>query len=158
MRNDGDGMKRRIRADDSRFLSNRSPFFQNVRMLARYTARMNAILKPAGLDVPKWRVLMLLNEGRPLTVSQIADEAVVNISTMAKIVIRMTDDGLVSTRTSSNDARSTDVLITDRGERALEAVRDKVNYLFKEALRGLTKAEVQLLNTLSVKIYDNLSP
>lgn len=158
MQSKTDGMKRRIRADDSRFLSNRSPFFHNVRMLARYTARMNAILKPAGLDVPKWRVLMLLVEGRPITVSQIADEAVVNISTMAKIINRMTDDGLVTVQTSSTDARSTEVFITEAGEQVLDLVRDKVAYLFKEALRGLTKAEVQLLNTLSVKIYDNLSP
>ena len=64
----------------------------------------------------------------------------------------------MSTRTSSADARSTDVFITERGERVLEAVREKVNYLFKEALRGLTKSEIQLLNTLSAKIYDNLSP
>ena len=76
MQSTADRSKPRIRAEDSRYLSNRSPFFQNVRMLARYSARMNAILKPAGLDVPKWRVLMLLAEERPITISQIADEAV----------------------------------------------------------------------------------
>lgn len=153
-----DRMKQRIRAEDSRFLVNRSPFYQVVRMLARYSARMNAILKPAGLDVPKWRVLMMLCEKKPFTVSELADEAVVNISTMAKIITRMIADGLVTTQTSTTDARSTEVFITDEGQRVLERVRDKVNYLFKEALRGVTKTEIQLLNTLSVNIYDNLSP
>ena len=158
MQSTTDRTKPRIRAEDSRYLNNRSPFFQNVRMLARYSARMNAILKPAGLDVPKWRVLMLLAEERPITISQIADEAVVNISTMAKIINRMVDEGLVTTQTSSSDARSSEVFITTAGRQVLEAVREKVNYLFKEALRGLTRSEIQLLNTLSVKIYDNLSP
>lgn len=153
-----DRMKLRIRAEDSRFLVNRSPFYQIVRMLARYSARMNAILKPAGLDVPKWRVLMMLSEKKPFTVSELAEEAVVNISTMAKIINRMIADGLVTTQTSTTDARSTEVFITDEGQRLLERVRDKVNYLFKEALRGISKSELQLLNTLSVNIYDNLSP
>ena len=153
-----DRIKQRIRAEDSRYLVNRSPFYQVVRMLARYSARMNAILKPAGLDVPKWRVLMMLSEKRPFTISELADEAVVNISTMAKIITRMIADGLVTTKTSETDARSTDVFITEQGELLLAHVRDKVNYLFKEAFRGMTKADMQLLNTLSVNIYDNLSP
>lgn len=153
-----DSLKQRIRSEDSRFLVSRSPFYQTVRMLARYSARMNAILKPAGLDVPKWRVLMMLADKRPFTVSEIADEAVVNISTMAKIINRMIADNLVTTQTSSTDARSTEVFITEAGLHLLERVREKVNYLFKEALRGISKPELQLLNTLSVKMYENLSP
>ncbi len=153
-----DGLKRRIRSEDSRYLVARSPFYQVVRMLSRYSARMNAVLKPAGIDVPRWRVLVLLAERKPVTISQIADEAVVGISTMAKIVNRMVAEGLATTRISDSDARSTEVFITDSGLERLESVREKVNYVFKEALRGLTKSEMQLLNTLSVKIYDNLSP
>ena len=153
-----DSMKQRIRSEDSRFLTIRSPFYQTVRMLARYSARMNAILKPAGLDVPKWRVLMMLAEKKPFTVSEIASEAVLNISTMAKIIDRMIADNLVSTQTSITDARSTNVFITEDGLHLLEQVREKVNYLLKEALRGISKPELQLLNTLSAKIYDNLSP
>jgi len=91
-------------------------------------------------------------------VSEIADEAVVNISTMAKIINRMIADNLVTTQTSSTDARSTEVFITEAGLHLLERVREKVNYLFKEALRGISKPELQLLNTLSVKMYENLSP
>ena len=44
MQSTTDRSKPRIRAEDSRYLNNRSPFFQNVRMLARYSARMPASL------------------------------------------------------------------------------------------------------------------
>ena len=80
---------KRVNAEDGRFSTNRSPFFPVGHMMARYYARLNASLKPFGLDVPRWRVLVTLADGNPLTVSGIADESVVYLSTMAKIINRM---------------------------------------------------------------------
>ena len=157
-KNDLDDIKRHVKAEDSRFLSSRSPFYHTVRMLARYYTRMNAVLKPSGIDMARWRVLSLLAEGKAITVSEIAEECVAHISTMAKTITRMVSEGLVTVRTSSADARSTDVMITPEGLALLEQTRDKVRHVFKDALRGLTKTEVQLLNSLSARIFENLSP
>ncbi len=151
-------IKTKVKAEDSRFLATRSPFYQTVRMLARYYARMNAVLKPCGVDVARWRVLILLSEQEAITVSEIAEESVVHISTMAKTITRMAGEGLVTVRTSSADARSTEVMISAEGRALLEKTHEKVRYVFKEALRGLSKTEVQLLNSLSARIFDNLSP
>lgn len=153
-----DDIKRHVRAEDSRFLATRSPFYHTVRMLARYYARMNAVLKPSGIDVQRWRVLSLLAEHQPITVSEIAEECVAHISTMAKTITRMAGEGLVTVRTSSADARSTEVMITPEGLALLERTKEKTKYVFKEALRGLSKTEVQLLNSLSARIFENLSP
>ena len=49
-------------------------------------------------------------------------------------------------------------MITPEGLALLEQTREKVKHVFKEALRGLTKTEVQLLNSLSARIFENLSP
>jgi DNA-binding MarR family transcriptional regulator len=157
-KNELDDIKRHVKAEDSRFLSSRSPFYHTVRMLARYYARMNAVLKPSGIDVARWRVLSLLSEREAITVSEIAEECVAHISTMAKTITRMVSEGLVTVRTSSADARSTEVMITPEGLALLEQTREKVKHVFKDALRGLTKPEVQLLNSLSARIFENLSP
>jgi MarR family transcriptional regulator, organic hydroperoxide resistance regulator len=151
-------IKRHVRSEDSRFIASRSPFYQTVRMLARYYARMNSVLKPFGIDVARWRVLNLLAERQTLTVSEIADESVVQISTMAKTITRMAGEGLVTVRTSATDARSTDVMISKDGRALLDRTREKVDYVFQEALRGLSKTEIQLLNSLSARIFENLSP
>ncbi len=156
-KNEFEQLKQRVKSEDSRFLISRSPFYQTVRMLARYYARMNAVLKPFGIDVPRWRVLNLLAEGNALTVSEIADESVVHISTMAKTIGRMVNEGLVTVRTSASDARSTDVLISAEGTELLERTREKVNYVFKEALRGLSKTEIQLMNSISARILPKIS-
>jgi DNA-binding MarR family transcriptional regulator len=151
-------IKRHVRSEDSRFIVTRSPFYQTVRMLARYYARMNSVLKPFGIDVARWRVLNLLAERQTLTVSEIAEESVVQISTMAKTITRMVGEGLVTVRTSAADARSTDVTISKDGRALLDRTREKVDYVFQEALRGLSKTEIQLLNSLSARIFENLSP
>jgi MarR family transcriptional regulator, organic hydroperoxide resistance regulator len=157
-KNELEEIKRHLRTEDSRFLASRSPFYQTVRMLARYYARMNAVLKPSGIDMARWRVLSLLAEREVITVSEIAEESVVHISTMAKTIARMVAEGLVTVRTSSTDARATEVMIAPAGLKLLEKTREKVKYVFKEALRGLSKTEVQLLNSLSARIFENLSP
>jgi MarR family transcriptional regulator, organic hydroperoxide resistance regulator len=156
-KNEFDEIKRHLKAEDSRFLVSRSPFYQTVRMLGRYYARMNAVLKPAGIDVARWRVLSLLAEREVITVSEIADESVVHISTMAKTITRMAGEGLVAVRTSSTDARATEVTIAPQGLAVLEQTREKVKHVFKDALRGLTKTEVQFLNSISARIFENLS-
>jgi DNA-binding MarR family transcriptional regulator len=157
-KNDLEKIKLHVKTDDSRFIVSRSPFYQTVRMLARYSARMNTVLKRMGVDVARWRVLVLLAEHEPITVSEIAEESVVHISTMAKTITRMVEEGLVTVRVSSSDARSTEVMISAEGRALLEKTREKTNYVFNEALRGLSKAEIQVLNSLSARIYENLSP
>jgi DNA-binding MarR family transcriptional regulator len=157
-KSESDEIKRHLRAEDSRFITSRSPFYHTVRMLARYYTRMNAVLKPSGIDVPRWRVLTLLAEREVISISEIAEESVVHISTMAKTIARMAREGLVTVRTSSTDARSTEVMITSAGLKLLEQTREKVKGVFKQGLRELSKTEVQLLNSLSARIFENLEP
>jgi len=126
-------------------------------MLARYYARMNKVLKPSGIDVARWRVLVTLSESGKLTVSEIAEECVVHISTMTKTIARMAGEGLVTVQTSVTDARSTDVMISAAGLDLLERNREKVTYVFNEALRGLSETDIHLLNSLSARIFENLS-
>ncbi|MBV8745631.1 MAG: MarR family transcriptional regulator [Xanthobacteraceae bacterium] len=153
-----DEIKRHLRAEDSRFITSRSPFYHTVRMLARYYTRMNAVLKPSGIDVARWRVLILLAERDVMTISEIAEESVVHISTMTKTITRMAGQGLVAVRTSSTDARATEVMVTPAGRKLLEQTREQVKGVFKDALRGLSKTEVQLLNSLSARVFENLEP
>lgn len=152
-----DKVKQHVKDEDSRFVSTRSPFYQTVRMLARYYARMNSVLKPSGIDVARWRVLVTLFGVEKLTVSEIAEECVVHISTMTKTIARMAGEGLVTVQTSTTDARSTDVMISAAGLDLLERNREKVSYVFNEALRGLSETELQLLNSISARIFENLS-
>src|SRR5258708_21704683 len=129
-KNEFEQVKRRVRTEDSRFIVSRSPFYQTVRMLARYYARMNLALKPFGIDVARWRVLNLLAERETMTVSEIADESVAQISTMAKTITRMAGEGLGTVWTSAKDAPPTARTISQDGLPMLERTPENADYLF----------------------------
>ena len=133
------------------------PFYHLARVTSIYAQRMDASLKPIGIDVPRWRVLTLLQKNGASTVTQLSQEAVSKISTMAKIVQRMTAEGLISVRTSDDDARSTEVTISSRGREILENVQAKVSRIGRRAFDGISPDDLRRINEICERLYDNLS-
>lgn len=134
------------------------PFYNMARLVALYHHKLDASLKPIGIDVPRWRVLSILSKRRCATVTQLSTDAVTKISTMAKIIQRMTTEGLVVTRPSSEDARSTEVLLTEVGEEMLSTVQEKVGSIGRQAFYDVSDADIKNINRISRKIYKNISP
>ena len=133
------------------------PFYRLARLVGLYNQRMDTILKPIGVDVPRWRVLMILSQAKVATITKLSDEAVVKISTMAKIIQRMAAQGLVTTRISQADARTTEVQLTRAGRAMLEQVRVKVGFVFDQAFHGVSEKELEKLNALCMRLHDNLA-
>ena len=133
------------------------PFYHLARLTSLYAQRMDAALKPLGIDVPRWRVLALLHENGASTVTQLSQEAVSKISTMTKIVQRMTAEKLVTVHTSSEDARSTQVVISDQGLQILEVVQEKVGRIGRIAFDGVHSEEIARLNSICERLYENLA-
>ncbi|MGE4481925.1 MarR family winged helix-turn-helix transcriptional regulator [Acidocella sp.] len=132
------------------------PFYQASRLVGLYNLRLDSVLKPIGMDVPRWRVLMVLSRVESATVTKLADEAVSRVPTMTKIIQRMAAQELVVTRPSTEDARVTEVLITSSGRDVLERVRLKVGFISDQAFYGLSSKELDSFTRLAAKIYHNL--
>jgi len=133
------------------------PFYHLARVTSLYTQRMDSALKPLGIDVPRWRVLALLHKNGASTVTQLSQEAVSKISTMTKIIQRMTAEGTVHVRPSPDDARSTEVVISDEGSRILESVKEKVGRIGRAAFEGVGPDEIDRLNRICAKLYANIA-
>ena len=65
---------------------------------------------------------MILHEKSPSTISEIAERALMNLSTMTRVAQRLARDGLVKLASNQQDARSTDVHITPEGDAAVEKI------------------------------------
>ncbi|MBP0048951.1 MarR family transcriptional regulator [Marinobacterium sp. AK62] len=133
------------------------PFYWVAQLNARYTQEMERLLKRVDMDVPRWRIIMILKEHSELSISEIADHAVAKLPTTTKILYRMRDEELVTLKTSPEDGRVTLVSLTEKGAERLEEIRGSVSQLFKRSFKGLTSAQISRANTLLAKIYDNLS-
>src|SRR5262245_7771463 len=88
------------------------PFYRNARVAGLYSDCLERELKPRGMDQPRWRVLMILNEHNPASMGLIAQMAVMKLPTVLKLVQRMTDEGLVRNAPRLSDQRVTEVSIT----------------------------------------------
>ena len=133
------------------------PFYWLARAGGRYLLAMEAELRPIGLDIPRWRVLMSLHEERCLSVSEIAGYAIAKLPTMTKIVQRMDAEGLVACRASASDGRVTEVVLTETGREAGRQAWAAANRVYARAFGGASERQVATLNRLLRQIAENLA-
>lgn len=142
--------------DDPVFRKADWPFYWLTRASARYLLHIEVALKAIGLDVPRWRVLMSIHESGCASVSEIADQAIVKLPTMTKIVQRMQADGLVICRPRATDARVTEVLLTPSGLNARQQAWSEADRIYRKAFGAMSKRDIEKLNALLVRVFDNL--
>lgn len=133
------------------------PLYWVARLNAKYSADVDALLKPHGLSSSKWRVLMILREQGRLSMSDIATHAAAKLSTITKIVYKMQEIGLLKTSPSPQDGRVTEVELTESGEAKLAVVRELMGRVVEKAFAGLHKDEIVYINRCLSKMFRNLN-
>jgi DNA-binding MarR family transcriptional regulator len=140
------------------FQVDKYPFYLLNRLVSRYNCLIEARLRTIGLDIPFWRVLMILGEQAPRGIGEISETAVINLSTMTRIVQRMAQKKLVRCLPRLGDNRVTDVSLTALGEKKLGAARKITAPVYAAAITGFSRDEFgQTITTLN-RLYDNLLP
>lgn len=132
------------------------PFFLLNRLVSRYNGIIEPRLRAVGLDIPYWRVLMILGERSPRGVRDIADAAVIPLSTMTRIVQRMAAAGFVILQPSPEDARVTLVSLLPFGEGKLAEGRKATAPIYARIIRDLSTDDFDRLIGLLGQLYTNL--
>lgn len=139
------------------FLLGNSPFYLMARTYSRYTHLMEDSLRAIGMDLPRWRILMVVHERNPSSVSEIAEQGVLRLSTMTRVAQRLANDGLVRLATRKDDARITEVFITSRGRAAVEQVRIVASGIYNRAFEQFEPGEIAILTDILRRIFGNLT-
>ena len=145
----GDPASKGFRLEDS-------PFFLMNRTVGVYGLAMERALRAVGMDIPRWRVLMLAYERGPLSVGEIADNAVLKLSTATKVVQRLRNDGLLTVKRRMGDGRVTDVEATEAAGPAVAAIRRVASELYRTAFAGIGAAQISDLNRTLSHLQRNL--
>ena len=132
------------------------PFYLITRTANRYEIDMENALKRIDMDLPSWRAMMLLHECSPSSVGEIAERAVIRLSTMTRVIQRLEKRGFATLSRRAADARVTDVYITAEGEAVVEQVREVASRIYQAAFKDLNAAEIETLNGLLLRVFDNL--
>ena len=133
-----------------------SPFYAMNRAIGVYDREMTRMLKAVGVDIPRWRILMLAHERGPISVSEIAEYAVIKQSTTTRVVQRMVRDRLITVEARATDARVTEVALTPAGQAAVVRIRQAASKVYVKAFREFEPAQVSVLLDLLHKIQAGL--
>jgi DNA-binding MarR family transcriptional regulator len=128
---------------------------QKAHLNILYTAAMlnqrtTSLLKPYGLTWQQFNILRILRGQypEPATVKLLTERMIDKMSNASRLVDKLLDKGLVQRKTSTEDRRRVDVLITDAGldllEKASKELDDGSNFNFS----NLSEAEARQLNEL----------
>lgn len=138
------------------FVLDEYPLYHLIRTAATYSAAMSEALKEYGLDITKWRILMLLDDAGPSTVGDLSRRAVIKMPTITRVLIRMEKDGLVERTATEVDRRVIEVAMTDKAVETLTIVKDIGQSVFERAFDGVSPEEAGELTGYLKKIRSNL--
>ena len=99
---------------------------------------------------------MLVHEKSPSGVSEIAERAVIKLSTMTRVIQRMEKEGLVGVATRESDGRITDVSITEAGREAVVKIRKVASRIYTIAFEDFTADEIDALLNMLRRLFANL--
>ncbi|MDQ1849771.1 MarR family transcriptional regulator [Gemmobacter fulvus] len=142
--------------DVSRFAKEDWPFYWISRVNARYVQVLEKRLKPLGIDVPHWRVLISLYESQYLSISEIAEMSTMRLNTTTKVVQRMIGDGLVTTRVRPTDGRVTEACLTEKGDRLRALALVEAREVFALSFPTVSASESAALNSILAKVFTQI--
>ncbi|MGE0735360.1 MAG: MarR family winged helix-turn-helix transcriptional regulator [Alphaproteobacteria bacterium] len=126
------------------------------RVQTQLTQNFHGKAKELGATVDRWRVLAALHFHGPLNVSQLADRANTEISTLSHLLTRMMAEGLVQRQRYRQDARVKQVELTPRGLELALTLLPLLDQHEDVALRGFSAEEVATVKQLLRRMVENM--
>lgn len=132
--------------------------YRTILFARRYRALLDEQLRPMGYGTARMEALSTIARS-PEPSAQIAIAKRIGIEgpTLTRMLDTLEAEGLVVRRADPNDRRTKLIELTDDGRRALEEIMAVAHTFRKSVLKGLTDAELDLVNGLTDKLLAGLS-
>lgn len=112
-----------------------------MRAAARHvTQAYDAFLAPTGLRTTQFSILARLKRKGPLTINALAEDMVMDRTTLGRNILPLERDGLIRIQPSATDGRAKELHLTKSGESRLQA-----------AVKGWTAAQARFESAYGVK-------
>jgi MarR family transcriptional regulator, organic hydroperoxide resistance regulator len=112
-------------------------------------------LRGAGLTVPMWRALAALQHKDGQTIGEIAQLAVVDRSSLGRLLEDMAKAGLVEREPLADDRRAVAIRLSPQGRKVFERALPLVQQHYEGLLNGVSGQEFETLMSLLRRIKAN---
>jgi DNA-binding MarR family transcriptional regulator len=130
-------------------------------LIARLAHRLNADLieklRVERINLTRWRILAVLAMGEGITMTEIIDRAMLQQSALSRALTSMVREGYVRRVVHRDDARCTEVYLTDKGRALFDALNVVVRRREKRLLAGFSPREVRAAFALTQRLIRNMS-
>ncbi|PWQ99406.1 MarR family winged helix-turn-helix transcriptional regulator [Leucothrix pacifica] len=107
-----------------------------------------------GIAIPDWRVLLLLVQGGPMSIRDLASLSRADKALISRVVSRLIDLGLVVRKTNDYDARLVQVSITEKGRDVFNNIQPRAR-VRQQVLRSILEPdELEVLDRALTKLTD----
>ena len=131
-------------------------FFWLTQVIGARDRELAQGLRDYGLRVPEWRLLAALHARPDSTMSDLAELATIDRTTLTRTVDRMEEAGWLARAADAADMRVTRLALSAPGRRMFERIWPEVEKLNALALEGLSKAEIRDLHRILERMRANL--
>lgn len=131
-------------------------FFWLTQTMGSRDRQLTVALRNFGLRVPEYRVLASLCARRQCTMSELADLASIDRTTLTRTVERMADAGWVVRLDDSDDLRVRRMAPSGRGRQLFARIWPVVDRLNRAAMHGLSADDIAALHALLRRMKHNL--
>ncbi|MNH08026.1 HTH-type transcriptional repressor NicR [compost metagenome] len=98
-----------------------------------------------GLTMNEWRLIALINTAGSLSLNRLAAQAQFDKGLTSRIVLKLTERGMVQREPDPNDARGVALSLTDQGRQLVAEVFPEAVELNQQLQSVLTRAEREVL-------------
>lgn len=120
--------------------------------------RLNEALRPLGIDVRGFAVLLALPMYGPVSQRNLIGRIGIDKSTMVRLIDEMEGGELVSRERVPQDRRAYSIVLTRRGERTLTKARRAAEQVGGHIFGGFTEAERRHLVDLLRRLAERTAP
>jgi MarR family transcriptional regulator, organic hydroperoxide resistance regulator len=138
------------------FRLERHLFFWLTQVMGSRDRRLGQALRPFGVRVPEYRALAALYARQRCSMSELADLASIDRSTLSRTVERMRKAGWLTRLSDADDMRVTRLALTAPGERLFARLWPAVDELNRAAVAGLPAPAVEALRRALSRMKTNL--
>jgi DNA-binding MarR family transcriptional regulator len=133
------------------------PFYMIERVIKTYRQFAQRRLLAAGssLTVDQWLILNVIEAMPGMQQQALAEKVFKDKASVARTVDLLVDAEMITRTVPSEDRRSVSLKLTRQGAKQLAALAPVVNEYRKQALKGISKAEIKAMLQTMDKIISN---
>lgn len=131
--------------------------YQLYRVVNRLNNRLQNRLKSIDISPSQWRVLSVLRSHGTLTIGKIVEHTLMEQPTVSRVIDQLEKDELARRRTSTEDSRMIEVVLTQRGVEAFEKIFPAAQRHQRIAMEGFSAKEIETLREYLVRLENNIT-